>query len=135
MPDRANSLLRSVGRQPWHWWAITLAYAGVLAVVSLIPIPSKAPAALLSLDKAIHLCEYGVFAWLLTVSAHRSAWPFLACLFLAFVGATGYGALLEALQAWVPYRSAEGLDLIANTVGSGLGAWLGMVVSGRERNR
>ena len=35
--------------------------------------------------------------------------------------ATAYGALIEGVQAFIPWRSAEGLDLLANAVGAALG--------------
>ena len=36
---------------------------------------------------------------------------------LAVPLAWGYGALIEAIQAWLPYRSAETADLAMNAAG------------------
>lgn len=41
------------------------------------------------------------------------------------VAVASYGALLEGLQLFLPYRSAEWWDVVANAAGSGVGAWLG----------
>ena len=42
--------------------------------------------------------------------------------------AAGYGALIELIQAFLPWRSAELGDALANAVGAALGVWLGQKV-------
>jgi VanZ family protein len=49
----------------------------------------------------------------------------------AFVTATGVGILLEVWQAFLPYRSAEVLDALADAVGAGVVA----LTFGRQRRR
>jgi VanZ family protein len=84
--------------------------------IRVIPVPH--------LDKAAHLCEYLVFAWLL-VQAIR-AWRLQAreYLWLAWMYATSYGVLMEVLQALVPWRSADWWDVACNALGAALGVWL-----------
>jgi len=104
----------------------------VVFVVSVIPDgPDFAGG---RLDKAAHLCEYFLFAWLLlqalpptslvggqAVRAYRLwAWSY----------ATSYGLLMELIQAMVPWRSAEWGDVVANAVGAVLGVWLGREIPG-----
>ncbi len=81
------------------------------------------------LDKAVHLCEYLLFAWLLVQALpptelvggqairHYQFW--------AWLYATSYGVLIELIQAMVPWRSAELGDAIANGLGAACGVWLG----------
>jgi len=112
-----------------RWWTVTAFYACLIAIVSVIPIPPSTPKPLLSLDKVVHLCEYGLLAWLLLVSARRSAWTVGASLLTAFMGAAAYGALWEGVQAFLPYRSAEVGDLIANTLGAGIGVTVAVLAT------
>ena len=118
--------------KPTRWWVATACYAAVIAIVSVIPIPPSTPKGLLSLDKALHLCEYGLLAWLLMMSARRSAWKFGASLLTAFVGAAAYGALWEAVQAFLPYRAAELADVVVNTLGAGVGVGINLLMSSRS---
>ena len=100
-----------------------------------MPIPPTTPSAWLSLDKAVHLCEYGLLAWLLMMSARRSAWAFGASCLTAFAGATAYGTLWEAVQMFLPYRSAEVGDLVVNTLGAGIGVGIAISVSTPKKKR
>lgn len=76
------------------------------------------------LDKAAHLCEYLLFAWLLTqaIRAGRLIEPEYQT--LAWVYATSYGLLMELLQALVPWRSADWADAIFNALGAAAGVWI-----------
>lgn len=94
--------------------------AAAIAVGALIPIPPTKAPGLPWLDKLLHVCEYALFAWCLVRAARASGIPRSRTLALAFLLSTGYGMLLEALQAWLPYRAAEWGDLLANSVGTGL---------------
>ena len=98
--------------------------AAVIAVGALIPVPPTTAPGLPWLDKLLHVREYALFAWCLVRAARASGIPRSRTLAWVFVLSTGYGMLLEALQAWLPYRGAEWRDLMANTVGTGLSVWL-----------
>ena len=111
------------------------AYAGLLVIVAVIPIP-ESPVPVAHLDRVVHLCAYLVFAWLLVqalpptrlvggqasrlnqIEEHRY-------LPLAWMAATAYGVLMEVIQLMVPWRSADWVDVLVNGVGAGLGVWLG----------
>jgi VanZ family protein len=75
-------------------------------------------------DKAVHLLEFAGLASLLTHAATatwptRSAWRLVAVVTLI---ATAWGVLDEIHQSFVPGRSADLLDIVADQ----LGAWLGV---------
>jgi|GEM_PF-2793353 hypothetical protein len=61
-------------------------------------------------DKVVHALLFGVGAWLL----HRAPLPLGTAALAAFT----YGGLWEGVQHFLPARSAEWGDLMANGVGS-----------------
>lgn len=77
------------------------------------------------LDKAVHLCEYLVFAWILVQAVRASRMPEREYLLWAWIYATGYGLLMEVLQMLVPWRSADWKDALANALGAAIGVWVG----------
>ena len=109
------------------WWSLTAAWAVLIAIGALIPIPSAASQQVGWLDKPIHLCEYLVFAWCLVRAGDASMYPHATTFAIALLASTTWGFLLEGLQMWLPYRSAEWADVAANLIGSiagsALGAW------------
>lgn len=78
--------------------------------------PRLHPALGLFPDWLGHGLAYGVLAGVL----RRGVASFVP----AVAGATGHGFFLEWLQRSIPGRSAELSDLVADTLGSLLGAWL-----------
>jgi hypothetical protein len=76
-------------------------------------------------DKVVHMGVFGLLATLFCRLGHgwkAAAWGFLV--------ASTYGALDEWHQSFVPYRSSEVADWIADTVGAALAVilytgWLG----------
>ena len=63
-------------------------------------------------DKVAHAIEYGILAALILRASQRPLW--------AFVGASLYGLSDEIHQYFVPGRSANPLDLLADMTGAGL---------------
>lgn len=102
---------------PRTWRLAAAGYAVIVFIVSVIPVdPRVAPG---QLDKAAHLCEYLLLAWLLVqvfrgVSQPRKLW-------VSWFFATAYGALIEMVQAYVPWRSADWMDGWVNAAGAALG--------------
>ncbi|WP_126375721.1 VanZ family protein [Desulfovibrio ferrophilus] len=104
-------------------WAASLA---AVAWLSLTP-GSDAPSLFPHQDKLFHLL---VYTWLALLPmrgfATRSA---------AFTGVGAvilFGAGLEVAQAFVPLRQPSLADLIANIIGAGCGAWLGVRLKMRD---
>lgn len=77
------------------------------------------------LDKAAHLCEYLIFAWVLTQAVRASRMPEREYLLWAWIYATSYGWLIEVLQMFLPWRSASVMDSLMNALGAAAGVWFG----------
>ena len=77
------------------------------------------------LDKAAHLFEYFLFAWLLIQAVRANRAPESEYQIWVWIYATSYGLLMELIQAMIPWRSAEWGDVLADAVGAALGVWLG----------
>lgn len=114
-------------RQVGGWQQLTAGYAVLIAVLAVWPFSPETSRVIGPLDKLLHLCEYLLFAWCLVQTGMiRGLGRAQACA-MAFIVSVGYGAFLEGVQAWLPYRQAEWGDLTANTAGAGLGFLLGCV--------
>lgn len=77
-------------------------------------------------DKGVHFVEYGVLAFLLAHAAFRT-WPRhhpLRTGSLAVLVASLWGFVDEVHQGFVPGRSSEVLDLVADAAGAVAGASL-----------
>jgi len=107
---------------------VTLAYMVLLFILSSVP-GSGEGGRLMELvsptaANIAHVPAYGLLALLciLTLRDHgvterRSMW-------VAFLVASGYGALTELYQFWVPGRYPSVLDVMSNIAGSLLFVWL-----------
>ncbi|MBW1903919.1 MAG: VanZ family protein [Deltaproteobacteria bacterium] len=84
-------------------------------------------------DKGIHFLEYAVLGWLCAAASSRtwpsaSAWRTAA--FAVFISAL-WGLSDEIHQAFVPGRSSEVADVIADLLGSMAGAGASLLLSNR----
>lgn len=94
----------------------------LVLIVSIIP---EGPSLSVGrLDKAAHLCEYLLFAWLLVQAIRATGGREPEYRLWAWMYATSYGLLIELLQLMVPWRSAEWGDAVANAVGAACGVWI-----------
>lgn len=119
------------GTARWRaWWLPCLYMAGIFVLSSFhldVTIDESVPFR----DKGIHFLEYAVLGFLCANAARRSfpdrpAWRTFAV--GAFV-ASAWGLGDELHQAFVPGRSAEILDWVADTLGSVTGAGLRFALS------
>lgn len=99
------------------------ACAAALLVLAVIPVDPRL--AVGRLDKAAHLGQYLLFAWLLAQAIRSHRLKERDYLWLAWIFAASYGMLIELLQALVPWRSADWADALVNAAGAALGVWLG----------
>lgn len=102
-----------VARAPWMlmFWSC----GAIILVLALIPTAPYLPST--GWDKSNHLLAFAV----LTVLGCR-AYPNRIAVVL--IGAILYGGLIEVLQSFTPYRSAEWADLVADAIGVLLGRGL-----------
>jgi len=91
-------------------------------VVSIMP--TEAGLGLWHLDKVAHVCEYLVFSWLLLRAFRSFSPPMRRDGMWAWLCASGYGALMEIAQAFIPWRDGSMMDALMNVIGAAAGVWL-----------
>ncbi|MCK4809991.1 MAG: VanZ family protein [Candidatus Omnitrophica bacterium] len=107
-----TSQLRSSGRL-WVYF-----YLLFLFVVSVLPLKSDLPECL-SWDKIAHVFLYFILAVMIVKISlvNNKKFGFLS----AFIYSSCLGLLIEVIQFFLPYRSFESLDILANSLGSFMG--------------
>jgi len=108
--------MEPVDRRYWP----ALAFAAILLVTSLLPVPEggsdQLPALFgVAFDKWVHGVSYGLLTVLLARGRRTQKIAVVAALAAL---ATGYGALIELLQGAIPSRGTSGTDILANAVGA-----------------
>ena len=73
-------------------------------------------------DKALHFAEYSVLGLLLFRALRGEELPFWPAIVLAALLTSTYGASDEWHQAFVPHRTSDAADWLADTIGGGIGA-------------
>lgn len=113
------SFLGAVYRHSVRWrWAYALLASAIIFTQSSFPI--RVPGRIPHLDKAVHLVIYFTLtlAYLNAATRGGTRTTARAC-WIAFVAAALFGASDEWHQAYVPGRSADFDDWIADVVGAG----------------
>lgn len=97
------------------WLAAGWLLIFLIAYISLIPSP-PAPMRFPHADKLEHLIAYTLLmGWFCQIYSARRQRVYLALACIA------YGGIIELLQGWSGYRSADWLDLLADSLGVALG--------------
>jgi VanZ family protein len=113
------------GRRPlrWRWLWPAAAYAALVFLLSSLsnPFPFE-PTGLLTLDKLLHFVEYAVLGALLAWGLSRAGMALASGGLWAAVVGSVYGLTDELHQAFVPNRSADARDWLADTAGALAGA-------------
>ncbi len=107
------------------FWFPLIVYSGIIFAVSSVPNLS-APLSRYNFDKVIHMTEYSILA-ILWSRALKSAKPGLSGNMIwavAVVFCFLYGASDEFHQSFVPGRSCDPFDLLADTIGGFIGGWI-----------
>jgi VanZ family protein len=109
---------RRRGARFWSFrvWPAVLDAALILVIGSL---PVAPPGAQRFSDKTLHCIAFGILAWL-ACRAFRYFSPEVPgrALGFGFASSVALGGGLELWQAFLPYRSAEFLDFVADAVGA-----------------
>jgi len=116
-----------------YWLLPALAYAALIFWLSSQPRPLPHLTSRVG-DKLLHLVEYAAFAVVVTWGlSHLVTLP-RAARWAALLGSL-YGLTDELHQRFVPHRSAEVGDWVADTLGAALGALLAWLALRRWRAR
>jgi VanZ family protein len=115
-------------------WAPVITYLVAIFVVSSMPQPPEMPGGVG--DKSLHGLAYAVLGVLLVRALSGGDWARVTgrVVFVAIVLATAYGITDELHQAFVPGRSPDPRDVVADAVGATIGA-LGYYAIARVRGR
>ncbi len=105
--DKINKVLR----------AIFILYILFIAYMSFYPTPPSTP----SSDKMNHFLAFLLFAVLLRLSFKFGYWA-------TFLFSVFYGSFIEIVQYFLPYRSAEYADLVADAFGALCGMFFIFVI-------
>jgi len=113
-----------VRRVAWAF-APALAYAAIIFVLSAQsdPLPFL-PREIFLQDKLLHAVEYAVLGGLLVHALRLAGLRPWVALVAAVVIASAFGATDEFHQSFVPGRSADVADWLADTLGAAVGAVL-----------
>ena len=113
-----------------HWGPVA-AWAALIFAISSLRIPSGPSR--LGIDKVAHFFEFGALAALVTRALIGSALSPTRAVIWAIALATAYGASDELHQRFVPGRSSDIFDLLADFVGACAGALLFQAIRSRLR--
>lgn len=104
------------------YWILTLLYASLIFFLSSRPVPPEAPQVFL-MDKFLHAIEYGVLGFLIALSLHKSP-ERQRTILLATALSILYGIGEELHQYFVPFRTADPFDVLADGIGALIGGWV-----------
>jgi VanZ family protein len=122
------------GQRTWLGWAPAAVWAACIFVLSSQPaLPSPGNLN----DKQAHAIAYGLLACLCLMGLTGWRWRRIAgaSLLAAFVASVVYGLFDEIHQAFVPGRSPEVADVIADAAGAAIAlaaAWAWAILLGRR---
>ena len=105
-----------------RYWLPLIGYSTLIVIQSHYPTPDAVPR-LPFFDKLLHAGGYGLLG-LLFCRAYRSRWPAATGRFLArraVLSAALFGLSDEIHQAFVPFRTADPWDVLADAVGAAFG--------------
>lgn len=103
-------------------WVPPLVWAGAVLVATSIPNP-QLPAGVDQLDKVAHFAMYGVLAWLLARALTRGRAAARAIV-VTLLAVAAFGAADEWHQQFIPGRSSDVADWMADVSGATFGAAL-----------
>ena len=116
------------------YWLPVILYCLALFIQSSFPASESLPAFPQS-DKLMHTGAYALlgFLFLRAFQTTRFAWTAAWLMLVSALSASTYGVSDELHQYFVPTREFSFGDMLANTLGSFIGAALGRVASVKHR--
>lgn len=115
-----------------HWWPVFL-WSTIILCMSSVPGSRLDEVGFEVSDKLIHAVEYAVLGALALWCATRGRGVGIRAALLAFVIATGVGAVDENYQRLIPQRESSAMDWAADVAGAAIGVGLAAGVRGRGR--
>ncbi len=116
-------------RRPRLWLTAWVTMIVVVVIVCVLPMQTLSPS-IDHVDKIEHVAGYATLAgYAVMLFGTRRAQASAAC------GLLVLGLALEGVQGWLPWRSAELLDVAANAFGVLLGSLLAMTPASRVLQR
>jgi VanZ family protein len=106
----------------YSWPAVV--WSLVVLVLTLIPGSAIPEVGIFQADKLVHFFIFGVLMILSSYAIKKTAGTkgiFLNPLLISSLYSVGFGVMIEFIQKFVPGRSFSLADMLANTVGVGLG--------------
>ena len=99
-------------------WMLPVGWAALILALTSVPGSAVPDVGVDSADKLVHLGMYAVLAWL----AVRATSPTPAGVAVAtFMAVAAFAALDEWHQQFIPGRTTDAADLVADIVGGGAG--------------
>ncbi len=114
-------------------WSPPILWGGMILVATSLPgsaLPS--PPIVLGVDKVVHATLYGVLGWLVARAVEGRGWGTWAMMGLAMAT---FAAADEWHQQWIPGRSTDAFDWVADVAGAMAGASLLRSARGRRETR
>ena len=100
------------------------AWSLIVLVLTLIPGEAVPDVGIFQIDKVVHFFIFGVLMVLSCYGLHRlfvlKGFPSRPLL-IAGVYSVAFGMMIEVIQRFVPGRNFSFLDVVANTIGVGIG--------------
>lgn len=119
-------------------WGPPVFWAAFILLLTSIPgsdIPHVGFLSFHASDKLVHATMYGIFAWLATRALTRSGQPLLRSILLVILGIMVFGALDEWHQQFIPGRSMDLFDWLADLSGATIGTIVAIVAAGTRERR
>lgn len=101
---------------------------GLVLALSINPMPERMPE-YWQIDKLYHFCAYLMMSvlWARAIYNGTTGRPGMRVLVIAAVLTIAFGGLVEVYQSFLPYRSGDIFDAVAN----GAGGFTGVIVYAR----
>ena len=117
-------------RKPLQRFGPAIGWASLILIATSIPVPAPlASASPAGADKLVHVTMYAVLAWL---SARALALPSTRGALIVVASVAAFGVLDELHQHFIPGRSTDVSDLVADIVGACVGV-LAFLAAHRRR--